>query len=77
MMKLFALAAAAAVAVTSISFAPAEAQPQRVETHTTTRTTVKQVVHGNRGWRTKRVCTTRWQHHRKVRTCRVIRVRRY
>lgn len=76
MMKLFALAAAAAIAVTSLPFAPAAAQPQRVETQTT-RTTVKQVVHGNRGWRTKRVCTTRWQHHRKVRTCRVIRVRRY
>ena len=27
------------------------------------------------GWRNRRVCTVRWQHHRRVRVCRVIRVR--
>lgn len=81
-MKLFAIAAAAAVAITSFSAVPASAQRERVVRQTTvTRHVNSRHVnyrHGvrHRGWRTKRVCTTRWHHHRRVRVCRTIRVRR-
>jgi hypothetical protein len=29
----------------------------------------------NHGWHWKKVCTTRWSHHRKVRSCKNVRVR--
>lgn len=80
-MKLFAFAAAVAVALTSMPSVPAAAQ-ERVVTRTTVTRHVDRRVdrqrswRGNRGWRTRRVCTTRWQHHRRVRSCRTIRVRR-
>jgi hypothetical protein len=81
-MKLFAFAAAVAVALTSMPSVPAAAQ-ERVVTRTTVtrhvdrRTESHRSWRGHRGWRTKRVCTVRWNHHRKIRTCRTIRVRRY
>jgi hypothetical protein len=71
------VAAAAAFAV------PAAAQ-QRMETHREVRTTTV-VRHDNmgraddkrhHGWTQRRVCSTRWVNHRKVRTCRMVRVRR-
>ena len=88
-MKLLALAAAAAIALTSMPSVAVAAQDQRmpeaaqdqrmreaahdrVETRTTT-TTTRHVTH--RGWRNKRVCKVRWHNHRKVRTCRMVRVR--
>ncbi|WP_046347749.1 hypothetical protein [Sphingomonas changbaiensis] len=76
-MKLFAIAAAAAVAITSFSAVPASAQRERVVTRTTvTRHVNYRHEMRHRGWRTKRVCRTRWHHHRRVRVCRTIRVRR-
>jgi hypothetical protein len=53
----------------------ASAQPGE---RTVTRTTVERhtVARGHRGWTTRRVCRTQWYHHRKVRRCRTIRVRR-
>ncbi|THD36841.1 MAG: hypothetical protein E7773_07555 [Sphingomonas sp.] len=41
---------------------------------TTTRVVIKRAA-PRRGWHMKRVCTVRWHHGRKVRTCRNTRVR--
>ncbi len=75
-MKLLLAIAAAAVAVTAM---PAQAQDRAVHSTTVTRHTTSSVHHDNagprHGWRWKRVCKTRWTHHRKVRTCRKVRVR--
>lgn len=61
-MKLIALTAAALVTAAVATPVPATAQhaPQR---------------HGGWHYRTKTVCKVRWQGHRKVRTCRKVRVR--
>ena len=70
-MKLIAVAAAGLVAITGLSPIAAAAQTRTVVTHTETRhveTHVRGPVH-----RTRRVCTVRYQHHHKIRTCRTVR----
>lgn len=71
-MKLTALAAAAAVAIAGL--APGLAAPaaaQRTVVHERT------VVRGPapHRWHSRRVCTNRWHHGHKVRTCRTVRHR--
>ena len=77
MMKLFALAAAVAVTLSAGAASTASAQTrERVVTHKTTTVTRHVETRRHHGWRTKRVCKIHWVHHRKVRRCRTIRVRR-
>lgn len=76
---------AALVAGATMLPAVADASPQTmttVRTRTTTTTapttTTRTVVTRpamHRRWRMKRVCTVRWHHGRKWRTCRNVRVR--
>jgi hypothetical protein len=50
---------------------------QHMETHREVRTTVVHpVANRGHGWTQRRVCTVRVDHHRRVRTCRMVRVRR-
>jgi len=54
-------------------------QSTHMETHREVRTTVVHPVadRGHHyGWTQRRVCTTRMDHHRRIRTCRMVRVRR-
>lgn len=60
--KLLGLAAAALVTTVAFSAAPVDAQRHHSGYH---------------GYRWKTVCKTRWVHHRKVRQCHRVRVRRY
>ena len=76
-MKLFlAITAAAAVGLTAM---PAQAQDRVVRSTTVTRHATSSVHHDNaaprHSWRWKKVCKTRWTHHRKVRSCKKVRVR--
>jgi hypothetical protein len=72
---LFTIATALAVPLSAM---PAQAQDRVV--HSTTVTHQSSSVHRDvsgphHGWRWKRVCKTRWTHHRKIRTCKNVRVR--
>jgi|GEM_PF-1498000 len=77
-MKMFPLIAAAAVAFIAMP-AAASAAPVPQNRHMTTTTTVERhddhgQRHMNRGrphWR--QACTTKWRHHRRVRTCHRVR----
>jgi hypothetical protein len=75
---LVAIAAPFAVALAAM---PAQAQDREVHsTSVTTRHVEKDIRHDDQaaphhGWRWKRVCKTRWSHHRKIRTCRNVHVR--
>ena len=75
-MKLLALATPLAVALTTM---PAQAQERVVHSTTVTHheASVHHEDHGSprHGWHRKRVCSTRWLHHKKIRTCKNIRVR--
>lgn len=75
-MRFFAIAAALAVTFGAGIASNASAQ-QRTE-RVVTKTTVERhtVARGHRGWTTRRVCRTQWHNHRKIRRCRMIRVRR-
>ena len=74
-MKLLLTIAATAAALTAI---PAGAQ-DRVQTTTVTRHVEARVHHAGpaprHGRRWKKVCKTRWTDHRKIRSCRNVRVR--
>lgn len=74
MMKMMTLLGAAALmGLGTIAPAAASAEQTVVRTHTTTTT-----YHNSRPrWGTRRVCTTKWRNHRKVRVCRTVRYRRY
>jgi hypothetical protein len=74
--KLFALATAFALTIGAGTAGAASAQSTRVVTKTTTVERHTEMHRNNRGWTTKRVCRNIWTHHRKVRRCRMIRVRR-
>ena len=69
---------AAALAVT-LGVGAASSAPAQPRERVVTRTTVERhtVTRHHRGWTTKRVCRTQWPHHRKIRRCRMIRVRRW
>ena len=75
-MKMFALLAAATVAAFAIP-ASASAAPMSAPagtpmvTHSASVLTVDQRHHRRAGWR--RVCTTKWRHHRRIRVCRKVR----
>jgi hypothetical protein len=74
---LLTLAAPLAVALLAM---PALAQDRATHSTTVTRhvTSIQHDEHLNaprHGWRWKRVCKTRWTHHRKIRTCRKVRAR--
>ena len=73
---LLAIAAPFAVALTAM---PAQAQ-EVVHSTTVTRHVEAKSVHSTNagprhGWRWKKVCKTRWAHHRKIRSCKKVRVR--
>jgi uncharacterized protein (DUF2384 family) len=73
--KLLVLAAPLALALTAL---PAQAQDRVV--HSTTVTHQEASVHRedsgpHHSWRWKRMCHTRWAHHKKIRTCKNVRVR--
>jgi hypothetical protein len=73
-MKLLLLAAA------PFAFAlagPVAAQDHVVRTTTVTRHVDKSDHHvgPNHGWHWKKVCSTSWKHHRKIRSCKNVRVR--
>ena len=75
-MKMFALLAAATVAVFAIpasaSAAPVSSGGAPMVTHSASVIAVDQRHHNRRAsWR--RVCTTKWRHHRRVRVCRKVR----
>ena len=62
----------------ALSAVPAQAQDRVVRTTTVTRHVENDVhrdVAPRHGWHWKRVCKTRWTHHKKVRTCKNVRVR--
>jgi len=62
-MKFLAVVAAGILAASALApVAPASAAPARWG-------------HGHHGWKWKKVCTVRWHHGRKIRTCRNVRVR--
>jgi len=81
-MKMFALIAATLVAsATMVPTVADAASGQTTVTRTTvTRSTASRSDRHDRRWHAQRWhwktrCTTRWHHHRKVRTCRKVRVR--
>jgi hypothetical protein len=64
-MKFLAVVAAGVLAASALTpVAPASAAPAPARWG-----------HGHHGWKWKKVCTVRWHHGRKVRTCRNVRVR--
>ena len=69
-MKMFKLSLLGAALLGGLALAgPGAAQERVVVRHTTT---VHHVVDRNPRWNGRhRVCTTRWHHHRRVRTCSV------
>jgi hypothetical protein len=77
-MKSFILIAAALVAGATVAPAVASADPGQT---TVTRTTVTRTTdnerryNGGRRWHWKTVCSTRWNHGRKYRSCRKVRAR--
>ena len=68
-MKLFAIAAVALAGLAPGITAPAAAQ-HTVVTH---RTVVREAP--ARAWHTRKVCSTSYRHHQRVRTCRTVRTR--
>lgn len=87
-MKMFAMIAAgllglAATAPTAAVAAPVTTTVEPVQEHVVVRerTVVRHDDRGYRGyrgnrWGSRRVCTNRWRHGRKVRICRSVRYRR-
>lgn len=69
-MKLLTLAMAGIVAVTGFTAAPVSAQERVVVRERTV------VRHSSYRPRARRVCTVRYRHHERVRTCRTV-YRRY
>jgi len=68
-MKLSHILASAGLAVAVIAAAPASAQHERVVTH---RTTTVTRVHGPLNvlpHHDRKICTTQWRHHQRVRRC--------
>jgi hypothetical protein len=75
-MKLLVIATAFAA---SLAAMPAQAQDRVVRSTTVTRHVSTSAHHEDavprHGWRWKRVCRTRWVNHRKIRSCKKVRVR--